>query len=637
MTASFQLPPADPKASGLFAGFLGRLAEVLVYVITLPIRSAITALDNLTLATLEADPRLPEQVKRQLRDTPAFRDRPSLLPFVNIAGSIAGILPLFSAMGASFYNDAIRILYSLYRPSELSAAEAASAVVAGQIPLERGFAYAARAGVPDADFRVMLDTAGATLAPGQLLDLLNRRELTQDDVERFLRESNLKDKFIPMLLKLRFQLLGAPDYIRMAVRDVFTPAKRAELTLDEGFPELLVQRFQAIGYSESDARDLWAAHWELPSPTQAYDMLHRGLITSAELDAYLESADYAPKWRPLLKAISYSPLTRVDVRRAYKLGVVDLAQVKRTYMDLGYDDANAEILTRFTKEDADTERVQERELLVGPVKAKALAMYQARRITEAQLRATLANLKYPEETVNRFVADIEFVREADRLDDLAAAVKAAYIKGLRPRDATVALLEAGGWAGDALAELMAGWTLLREVTELQPHQAASRDLTKQEIVSAYAERIVAPEVANTQLLALGYDQAETDTLLAMADLKARKAELDAEIENLHLNYLRGAIDPGPASIALDQLGVTATRRANLLLKWERERAKVVPDFTIAQLEAMVKAKAMPEDIAQRYLADQGYNLEQQTYLLTWWSGKRLSADAAAAAKLRARD
>jgi len=634
MTKKLRLPPTEPPPGGLFTGFLGKLGDVLSYVIQLPIKTAFDGLNALVVDSLDQDQRIPEQVKRQLRDTPAFRDFPAILPFVNIGGFVAGILPLFGAMGSAFYNDSIRLLYSIYRPSELSAAEAAAAVVSGQIPPERGFAYAARAGVPDADFRVMLDTAGQTLAPRELLDLLNRREIEVPDVERFLRESNLKDKFIPLLLKLRFNLLGASDYIRFAVKDVYTKDAALAADLQQDFPEQVADKLSRLGYAPEDALGAWMAHWELPSPTQVYEMYHRDLIGEKDVVEYLKQADYSPKWRDNLLKISFNPLTRVDVRRAYKLGVVTLEQVAKTYRDLGYDKANAEILAEFTKQDADQERVQERELLVGPVKTSALAMYKARRIGEDRLRQVLANLKYPKETVDRFIADIEFVREQDHKDDIAAALKSAYVKALRTRDDTIILLRQAGWDGEALDQLLETWDLLRAVTELQPHQVATRDLTKGEIVTAYAERVISPETASSQLVALGYDQNETDILLTTADLKARKAELDQSIENIHLNYLRGAVDPGNASVQLDNLGVNVTRKTNLLLKWERERAKVIPDFTVAQLEGMVKSKVMPEDIAQRYLADQGYTSEQQTYLLSWWLGKRVSAELQAAAKAR---
>jgi SOS response regulatory protein OraA/RecX len=351
------------------------------------------------------------------------------------------------------------------------------------------------------------------------------------------------------------------------------------------------------------------------------------------VEDYLKSADYAPVWRQSLVDISYNPITRTDAKRMYKLRG-DFDALVQNFRNNGYNEQDSKDLAEFTREDASLETRQERELLVGPVKTAALAMYKARRISEDQLRQVLANLKYPKETVDRFVADVEFVREADHREDIAAALKSAYVKALRTRDDTIILLRQSGWDGEALDQLLETWDLLRAVTELQPHQEATRDLTKAEIVTAYAERVIAPESASSQLLALGYDQSETDILLTMADLKARKAELDQEVENIHLNYLRGAVDPGTASVQLDQLGVNVTRKTNLLLKWERERAKVIPDFTIAQLEGMVKSKSMPEDIAQRYLADQGYTSEQQTFLLSWWLGKRVSAELQAAARAR---
>jgi len=634
MTSSFTLPPTKPPPPGVFEGFLGKLGNVLSYVITMPIQAVFDGLNALTQYNLDNDPRVPEQIKRQLRETPAYRDFPAILPFVNIGGAIAGVLGLFTAMGNAFYNDSVRLLYSIYRPSELSAADAAAAVVSGQIPPERGFAYAARAGVPDADFRVMMDVAGQTLAPQQLLDLLNRKDIDVPDVERFLRESNLKDKFIPLLLKLRYQLLGASDYIRFAVKDVYTKDDALRADLQAGFPEQVADKLSRLGYSPDDAMGAWMAHWELPSPTQVYEMLHRDLIKEQDVRDYLLQADYSPKWRDFLLKISYNPLTRVDVRRAYKLGVIGLDAVAKTYRELGYDVDNAKILADFTAQDADQERQQERELLVGPTKTAALAMYKARRISEDTLRQVLANLKYPKETVDRYIADIEFARAADHRDDVAAALKSAYVKALRSRDDTIILLRKAGWDGELLDSLLETWDLLREVTELQPHQAATRDLTKGEIVTAYSERIIPPETAMAQLVALGYDQTETETLLSMADFKARKEALDQEVENIHLNYLRGAVDPGTASVQLDNLGINVTKKTNLLLKWERERAKVVPDFTLAQLEGMIKAKVMPEDVAQRYLADQGYLPEQQTYLLSWWFGKRVEATLKAAGSAR---
>ena len=79
-----------------------------------------------------------------------------------------------------------------------------------------------------------------------------------------------------------------------------------------------------------------------------YEMLHREVITQQELELLLKSSDVMPFWRDKLTQISFSPLTRVDVRRMHSVGVLSEAEVTRAYKDLGYDEVNAKRLTDFT-------------------------------------------------------------------------------------------------------------------------------------------------------------------------------------------------------------------------------------------------------------------------------------------------
>jgi len=510
----------------------------------------------------------------------------------------------------------------------LSPSETAAAVIQSYWERAKGLVNLANYGYTDEDANTLIDIQGEPLAPGQLLDLLNRGDVDEAFVRQGLNESRLKPKYNDALLKLRFQLLGASDYIRFAVREVFTPASRAALTLDEDYPAILTEKLRRIGYSEDDARDSWAAHWELPSPSQAYEMLHRGLINEAQLDDYLKSADYAPVWRPLLKAISYDPLTRVDVRRAYKLGVVSLDDVKATYRSIGYDEKNAAILTEFTRVDADEERKQERELLVGPVKSSALAMYKARRIGEDQLRQTLADLKYPKELVDRFIADIDFVREQDRREDVAAALKASYVKALRSRDDTVAILVKAGYSEAELTQLLETWDILREATELQPHQSAQRDLTKGEILQAFADDVYSEDQTRLAIAALGYDENESGAIVGHAVLVKSKKQLADEVEVIHQETIAGGRSFDAASVALDGLGVPSTQKRLYLIKWGQERQKRIPDFPVALLEKLAAKNLLTTDAARFYLINQGYTESQIGLLLALWDTNRADKQAA---------
>jgi hypothetical protein len=46
--------------------------------------------------------------------------------------------------------------------------------------------------------------------------------------------------------------------------------------------------------------------------------------------------------------MAYVPLTRVDIRRMYALGIINEKEVNKAYQDIGYNTENAARLTAFT-------------------------------------------------------------------------------------------------------------------------------------------------------------------------------------------------------------------------------------------------------------------------------------------------
>lgn len=562
---------------------------------------------------------------------------PSWGTFVGPAAYVTGVFQsISSAVQARFgiyVRRSARIVNYNQPETPLSPDDVVAAVVQSVITEADGRERLRYDGIAGPNADALLAIAGEPIAPGQALDLFNRwrgglaklgRTYDEAWVKQALSESRLKNKYTDAIVDLADQLLGASDYIRFAVRDAFDDTVAARDRTDEDFPPVLTPLLRALGYRTEDAKAAWRAHWDLPSPGQAYDMLHRGLITEAELADYLRQADYAPRWRPLLQAISYDPITRTDAKRAYKLKVAgfDDARLKQAYKDLGYADSDADLLVTFTKQDVGEEARQERELLTGPIRTQALNLYRARRITETELRKTLADLGYTQSVVDRYVTEIEFARVVDHREEVASALKAAYVKGLRSEDDTRTLLVQGGWPEDAVEQVLEPWRLLRQATELQPHQTAQRDLTQAQLVTAYADHLLDRTEAFNRLKALGYDDGEAETILALQDYKTTQDDLKLRVDNVHFNFLRFAYDEAGASTELSKIGLPVLRIRNLVMQWAREREKQTPDFALSALESMVKQGVMAEDVAARYLEAQGWLPEQRTYLLSWWLGRR---------------
>jgi hypothetical protein len=167
----------------------------------------------------------------------------------------------------------------------------------------------------------------------QFNESLTKGGWQQEDIERFKQAAY----FIPPV----------NDLITMSVREVFSPDVAARFGQFDDFPEDLLEWSAKQGVSEEWAKRYWAAHWALPSVQMGFEMLHRDVIAKDDLELLLRASDVMPFWRDKLIDISYSPLTRVDVRRMHKLGVIDEAGVTRAYKDLGYNEDNARLLTEF--------------------------------------------------------------------------------------------------------------------------------------------------------------------------------------------------------------------------------------------------------------------------------------------------
>lgn len=274
-----------------------------------------------------------------------------------------------------------------------------------------------------------------------------------------------------LLMRLQWRIPPVNDLIRMAVREVFTPEIAQRFGQYADFPADVATYARMHGLTEEWAQRYWAAHWELPSVTQGFEMLHRGVITQADMDLLLRAQDVMPFWRDKISAIAYAPLTRVDVRRMYHLGVLDDAAVIRAYKDLGYNDANAARLLEFTKlyygpEDEDPEE-EDREL----TKAEVLDGYRKAVLTADQARVALREMGYPDAKVDFYLAREDLKAEQSRKDAYVTRWRNLYINGLAAADDVYSNLEALGIQKAEVDELLPLWHLDKLMAVTRPTKA----------------------------------------------------------------------------------------------------------------------------------------------------------------------
>uniref|UniRef100_A0A6M3LUB9 Uncharacterized protein n=1 Tax=viral metagenome TaxID=1070528 RepID=A0A6M3LUB9_9ZZZZ len=287
-----------------------------------------------------------------------------------------------------------------------------------------------------------------------LRDLSLRGIFTDAETTRALRAAGYTDGDAKKLQELFFYIPAAPDLIRMAVREAFTPEIAERFGQYEDFPPDFAKWAAKQGISAFWAKAFWAAHWDLPSVSAGYEMLHRDVIKMSDLEMLLRAQDVMPFWRDKLIKISYKPYTRVDVRRMHKIGVLDDAGVKRGYLDLGYDDEKATEMTKFTiAYNTETDR----EL----TKTDILDGFKRKLITETEALDMLTTLGYDKEEAAFYIQ-----REKQKLAEIKkkaviSAVKTRFERGLIDEAEATQRLLAENVTQSEIDELLDLWVRTR--------------------------------------------------------------------------------------------------------------------------------------------------------------------------------
>ena len=195
----------------------------------------------------------------------------------------------------------------------------------------------------------IFSSSESRLTTFEYLTAYHRGIITENEFDSYMQNLRYNKSDIEHFKKIGQFFPSPPDLIRFAVREVYSPAIRQRFLLDSDLPAEFITESKKAGLPEEQAKNYWASHWELPSASMGFEMMHRRVISEDDLSMLLKALDIMPFWREKIAQISYSPLTRVDVRRMFKLGVLDEDAVNNSYLDLGYNVDNARLMTEFTK------------------------------------------------------------------------------------------------------------------------------------------------------------------------------------------------------------------------------------------------------------------------------------------------
>jgi len=277
----------------------------------------------------------------------------------------------YAAMARNGINNSRSRLLLQHGLPLVSLADLVTAYYKEDIDLKTLYNKGTRLGYTDSEVLLYMQSQRSMLPPNVLLDSLWRGIIDRKTYYGKMHGNGYTDSNADLYEESQLFLPSHEDLIRFQVRDVYNETIVEKYGYDEEFPSNILPDAHKIGMSEPVMRNYWKAHWQLPSPTMVYDMVQRlnpevlailgekykkmgldpgNLETTIEtLKEMLKIDDYPKYWRDRMAAISYTPITRVDLRRIYQLGLCDDDFVKATLMERGYTSEDAALMLEFYK------------------------------------------------------------------------------------------------------------------------------------------------------------------------------------------------------------------------------------------------------------------------------------------------
>ena len=364
----------------------------------------------------------------------------------------------------------------------------------------------------------------------QIIQLYRRGIIPGSYADKALRDNGiLNQNEANMLYRATESMPSVSDIVRFMVRDADDNSVAAKYGTDSAFDakygEQLKSWARGQGITDDVLRYYWRSHWEIPSNTALFEMLHRlrpnrqssgggtGVtVTTNDIKDALVVNDMLPFWADRMIEISYRPLTRTDAQRAYFIDALSEQELKDAYLDIGYSDFNADKLVRFTRQ----LKAQRKQAKGGTEKATSvLKYYKNWLIGETEARQRLVNGGLSEQGAMEALAIADNQRKNESQLLCIKGVKSKYKKYQITDLQAQQELTSIGMAVENIAPTIRNWNCERS---FKP-----KELTLAQVCKAYQNNLINDEEYRRRLSAIGYMEDESGILLEIcASAKANK-------------------------------------------------------------------------------------------------------------------
>ncbi len=362
----------------------------------------------------------------------------------------------------------------------ISPADAALALLRGNLSRDEAVRVAREAGLSDQDFDVLVNNTGEPPGIMQMLEAFRRGFIDEGTLTKGILESRVRNDWIPMLLKLRYTPVTVADAVNAVIQGHLTDAQGKSIADQNGLEP---------GYFDT----LVETAGEPLSRTEMEQLYNRGEATKAEvLQALLESR-LKNKYTDKAFALHSKLLPIRNLSEAVEFGTLSLADAVQEAMKNGYNERDATALIHA----ASARKLQQykREVVVA-----VESLYVDNAIDEASAMDVAKSMGFDEVEAQAVFKGAEYKRLAKLVNSAIGAVRSKYISRHIDKSTTSGVLDAIGIPAGQRDQMLSLWDLER--------QANVRLLTPAEVTKAVKDTLMTPEDGLAYLENLGFSESD---------------------------------------------------------------------------------------------------------------------------------
>lgn len=370
----------------------------------------------------------------------------------------------------------------------LSPADAALAVLRGNMPMDQALTVATEWGLTQADFQTMIDNTGEPLGLEQLLEARRRGFIDAATLQTGILQSRVRDEWIGTAEKLAYAPMSTSDAVNATVQN----------QLDEATAETIATQ---NGLEAGQFSILLNTAGEPLSRTEMQQLYNRGVVTQSQVSQALRESRLKNKYNTMALALSERLLDAGHIADGVLYGTLTHEKAVELSMMLGYSADNSAIIAQSAvNRKLQTERQQ--------VMTSIVAMYEANAIDLADATALAGNLGFEPSEADFIFQSAEFRRNEKLVASAMTTIRSKYIGHHIVESQAQSYLDALGLPTAQRDQVLTLWTIERD--------ANVRQLTPAQIVKAVTDQLITTADGESRLMALGYNQTDADLLLAGA-------------------------------------------------------------------------------------------------------------------------